>query len=129
MNMVYCVSDNKYLLVLNMDSLFNSTACESTWTVINNIYTNGMYAIGAKTLAQCKDRCVANPNCVAIDHNYKDGNCWMGEKTSDLVNQYRWTDGNQYILKSRCDTPVTNREITFNFKKQLKTHMFTLAFT
>ena len=94
-----------------MDFMVIFSACVSTWTVNNNIYSNGMYSIGAKTLTQCKERCVMNPNCVAIDHNYKDGNCWIGEKTSDLVNQYRWTDGNQYILVSRCDKPTTDREL------------------
>ena len=56
-----------------------------------------------------------NPNCVAIDHNYKDSTCWIGEKTSDLVTQHRWTDDNQYILKNKCDTLVANRERYFVF--------------
>ena len=94
-----------------MDCVVIFSACVSTWTVNNNIYSNGMYSIGAKTLTQCKERCVMNPNCVAIDHNYKDGNCWISEKKSDLVNQYRWTDGNQYILVNKCDTPPTDREL------------------
>ena len=92
-------------------------ACVSTWTVNNNIYTVGMYSVGAMTLSQCKDRCVTNPNCLAIGHNYKDSTCWIGEITSNLVTQYRWTDGNQYVLVSRCDTPPTNRELTIFFLK------------
>ena len=82
------------------------SVCYPSWTINNNIYSPGAYSVGLKTLIECQDRCVENPNCVAIDHNYNDGNCWVHEKTSDLSTPIKWNDGNQYVLKNRCgETP------------------------
>ena len=93
--------------------IFHFPECYPSWTINNNIYSPGAYSIGLMTLIECQNRCVEkkeNPNCVAIDHNYNDGTCWIQEKASDLTTQYKWTAGNQYVLKNRCDVAPTSRE-------------------
>ena len=87
------------------------TACVSTWTVNSNLASSHAYSIGSKTLNGCRDACVENPNCVAVNHNDKDGTCWVHENASDLTTKWIWGDGNQHILKSRCDTPSSSEFI------------------
>ena len=45
-----------------------------------------------------------NFNCVAVDHNFNDGTCWVHESEKDIViRDQRFVYGNQYVLNTRCD--------------------------
>ena len=87
--------------------VFHHIECAISSTVTDSTYSPGAYSAGVETLATCQDVCMENQNCVALDYNYKDGNCWVHEKITDLNINYKWTDGNQYLITNKCATPPT----------------------
>ena len=54
-----------------------------------------------------------NNNCIAVDYNYKDGTCWVHEKTTDLNVKNKWNDGNQYVVVNKCAAPPTRECLTY----------------
>ncbi len=44
-----------------------SSVCETEWKVSSNTGTTGGEFVGAQSLEDCRDLCLANPECVAVD--------------------------------------------------------------
>ena len=78
--------------------------CGPSWTIYNNLASSGSYSVGSKSLSDCQNVCVENFNCVAVDHNFNDGTCWIHELEKDIVVRDLWfVYSNQYKLNTRCD--------------------------
>ena len=88
-------------------NVFDHAECFISMKVNNNVYSPGAYSAGVESLASCQETCMQNQNCIAVDYNYKDGTCWIHEKTTDLNVNYKWNDGNQYVVTSKCAAAPT----------------------
>ena len=102
--------NEKIQLDLKLKSCFLWLECVISTTINNSISSPGGYSAGQESLPSCQDTCMENQNCVAVDYNYKDGICWVHEKTTDLNVKNKWNDGNQYVVTSKCAAPPTTSE-------------------
>jgi len=76
--------------------------CSPQWNVTTNVWSHDYFAAHriARTLQQCQDACLLNPECVALAYAYQP-HCYMYRKK---ITTFRKDDRfSTYTLMKRCD--------------------------